>query len=457
MDEPMGRGETSVRDFVTVILRRKWVILALVLSTSCYMAWRAAKTQVMYRSTGQILIRPGERASTMVAHLNFRPWEEVVNSEIAILESQPIVDRATEILRLEYEAEGISRKPRPVVRKRIKTEPKRNSNIVDVRYSHRDASIVQRSLDAILQAYVSVHKELFRLPDAHEMFNREVMRAQRELELLERSRKEYAERMGISSVEREKADVLGELRLLSARRNELLQSIGVKKEEIRQTELLTGELDLGASPYVSKYGVVEATAIADSRRDLVNLEGQRRSLLVKYTENHAQVQALDEQIEEVRDRMRNMVRSEIRVRQSDLGAVEQQLEIVEQQIALLEGELTQFPEREMSMNQYDRSLWLASEAFKELLVNETRMKISEVSARDYEVVILSSASSPEPTNPRDPVRLSLAPALSLFLGIGLAFFLDRLDHSLKNREDVENYLRLPVLASVPEVRLRRRP
>ena len=84
------------------------------------------------------------------------------------------------------------------------------------------------------------------------------------------------------------------------------------------------------------------------------------------------------------------------------------------------------------------------------------MKISEVSARDYEVVVLSPATRPEATNPRDPVRLSLAPALSLFLSIGLAFFLDRMDHSLRNREDVENFLGLPVLSSVPEIRLRRR-
>jgi hypothetical protein len=36
-------------------------------------------------------------------------------------------------------------------------------------------------------------------------------------------------------------------------------------------------------------------------------------------------------------------------------------------------------------------------------------------------------------------------------GIGLAFYLENLDHSMKTREDVEQHLEIPVLASFPDV------
>jgi hypothetical protein len=39
-------------------------------------------------------------------------------------------------------------------------------------------------------------------------------------------------------------------------------------------------------------------------------------------------------------------------------------------------------------------------------------------------------------------------------GIGLAFYLENLDHSVTNREDVERHTDIPVLASFPETRLK---
>ena len=72
---------------------------------------------------------------------------------------------------------------------------------------------------------------------------------------------------------------------------------------------------------------------------------------------------------------------------------------------------------------------------------------------DYHITLLSEPTYGKPSNPRDLVRLSLGPILSLLVGIGLAFFFENLDHSLKNPEEVERYLELPVLTSVK----RRRP
>jgi capsular polysaccharide biosynthesis protein len=46
----------------------------------------------------------------------------------------------------------------------------------------------------------------------------------------------------------------------------------------------------------------------------------------------------------------------------------------------------------------------------------------------------------------------LAVLLGAFAGLGLAFFLSYLDDSLEMVEDVEEFLELPVLASIPELK-----
>jgi len=72
------------------------------------------------------------------------------------------------------------------------------------------------------------------------------------------------------------------------------------------------------------------------------------------------------------------------------------------------------------------------------------------------VVVLSPASVATATNPLDMVRLGLAPAFSLLVGIAIAFFIDGLDLTVRTANQAEEYLDLPVLASMGERRRRNR-
>lgn len=54
-----------------------------------------------------------------------------------------------------------------------------------------------------------------------------------------------------------------------------------------------------------------------------------------------------------------------------------------------------------------------------------------------------------PSKPNVPLNLILGAIVGLAFGIGLAFFLEYLDTSVKTLEDVERYLQVPVLAVIP--------
>jgi succinoglycan biosynthesis transport protein ExoP len=55
-----------------------------------------------------------------------------------------------------------------------------------------------------------------------------------------------------------------------------------------------------------------------------------------------------------------------------------------------------------------------------------------------------------PYKPKVTLNLTLGAIVGLFLGFGLAFFLEYLDTSVKSLDDVEHYLGVPVLAVVPK-------
>ncbi|RYD40345.1 MAG: hypothetical protein EOP83_35425, partial [Verrucomicrobiaceae bacterium] len=55
-----------------------------------------------------------------------------------------------------------------------------------------------------------------------------------------------------------------------------------------------------------------------------------------------------------------------------------------------------------------------------------------------------------PASPNVPLNLALGAVVGLIFGVGIAFFLEYLDTSVKSLEDVERYLQVPVLAVIPK-------
>ncbi len=81
-----------------------------------------------------------------------------------------------------------------------------------------------------------------------------------------------------------------------------------------------------------------------------------------------------------------------------------------------------------------------------------RMKEAQVSStsRASNIHIVDSAEVPaHPVKPRVPLNLALGIFLGAGLGIGLAFFQEYLDKTLKTSDDVERLLRLPSLGVLP--------
>ena len=51
--------------------------------------------------------------------------------------------------------------------------------------------------------------------------------------------------------------------------------------------------------------------------------------------------------------------------------------------------------------------------------------------------------------------LAIGPFLALVVGLGIAFFMESTDHSIRNRADAEEFLEVPVLATITEMKPRK--
>ncbi|ADQ41887.1 lipopolysaccharide biosynthesis protein [Caldicellulosiruptor acetigenus I77R1B] len=68
------------------------------------------------------------------------------------------------------------------------------------------------------------------------------------------------------------------------------------------------------------------------------------------------------------------------------------------------------------------------------------------------VQIVDKAVVPEkPERPKKALNIAIAFVVGLLIGVGLAFFIEYLDNTIKTPDDVEKFLQLPVLAVIPDL------
>jgi capsular polysaccharide biosynthesis protein len=92
------------------------------------------------------------------------------------------------------------------------------------------------------------------------------------------------------------------------------------------------------------------------------------------------------------------------------------------------------------------------EGYQDLLrdIQKARFSAAMDTYKLANIEIIDKARVPKSSVSPDIILNTLIGMLiGVFLGLGLAFVLDYFDHTLKSVEDVERYLNLSVLGSVP--------
>jgi tyrosine-protein kinase Etk/Wzc len=121
-------------------------------------------------------------------------------------------------------------------------------------------------------------------------------------------------------------------------------------------------------------------------------------------------------------------------------------------IAGYEKELQTLPKQELELTRLIRAREVNNRIYSMLLEKREEVRITEA-GKIGDVRVLDAAEEPiHPIMPNKVRNLLLGLLLGLTVGVGLAFFLESLDTSLKSREDVEKYMNLPVLASIPSIK-----
>ena len=166
--------------------------------------------------------------------------------------------------------------------------------------------------------------------------------------------------------------------------------------------------------------------------------------------NHPKVKALRaicgsymEQLTTEIGSLKNTLTTQLEIQQKTLVSMEKDLAAVR---VMQSGNRSATQEYRYMSDQYaeQKALMNAAEEKNNVRLMETKMPI-------IPVLILNQPELPTtPSSPRVTLNMAIGVLLGLIVGVGLAFFIEYLDTSVKTMDDVETMLGVPVLAIVPK-------
>ena len=332
---------------------------------------------------------------------------------------------------------------------RITVSPIRNSRLVNVNFDAKDPVLATKIANTLAQTYIDQNLEtkLEAAQDAVGWLHRRIQEERKKVEAAQLRFQRYKEEHGIitdfsSDTEKITAQKLAELNsqviAAEARRVEA----ETRHEQTERLMKSRGRLD-------SITEILNSELIRTIKESEVELSKRLSELSKKYGRNHPQIIAVKAELASLEKRKQreiqkvvNSLKNEYEVALARERSLRDSLAKQKQESLQLNQKAIEFGvlyrEAESARQMYD----LLIKRFKETSITE-EMKTGNIR-------IVDRAEVPgAPIKPKKKLNILLAIIVGLTMGTGLAFFFEYLDNTIKIPEDVKQHLKIPYLGPVP--------
>jgi uncharacterized protein involved in exopolysaccharide biosynthesis len=449
---PAPARQATAREFLAVLFRRKWIILGLFFVTTATVLVVSLATPTYYQSQGRILVKRGERQSVLRPERQiFSDWEQELGSEMQVMRSVPVVARAKELV-----AEEAKRLGQPLVLDPggIDVEVMGKSNVIAVGYVSLDPALAQVACRAVMDAYVEYRRTRMTNDRPQQYLAQEIADLTRQIEAKVEERRRYSEATGVAAPMQQTTSWLSQIANLEHRRSELSADLAAAQSVEQAMRRMQSDPDIdlpifdGANQFTNEAALVQLKARV--------LEQQTRIAVLSETlrDDAPEMIGARQTLETLTGLLRKEVDARVRLASSRAEQIASRVAAIDKEIAGIRAELSAAPQSLARMEEIDGDLSALRRRLGEVTEARDQAAITENTMADVNVVVLAPAGVAAPTNPLDIVRLMLAPAFSLLVGLAIAFFVDGLDLTVRTANQAEEYLDLPVLASMSERRRR---
>jgi len=459
------RREPHLLDYVIILRKHQWLILAFLLTVVTVVTIATFKMKPIYQAAASVEVDRESQSLLPFQQVDsydaFVDMENYIETQAKILQSETLALQTVKSLDLSrypefggspsalawtHPAAGAKR---PAIlgaflgRLSVKRVP--NSRLIEVKFESEDPQIAAQVVNAHLQNYIeqNFRSKYDATTQASRWLSSELEELRIKVEKSEDARIAYERANQIWQVDEKQNITTQKLADLSKAVTEAQTALAEKEALYRIA--VSGNVD--ALPSVHEMGGV----IPDLLKKKSDLDEQYADAVNLYGPNYPKVQRLEAQQKEVDDDL-------AKARNVAIEGVHQEYNTAASRVALLQEALnkqkTEANDLAEKLVQY-HILQHDAEANKQLydgLLQKLKEAGITAGLRSSNIRVVDPALAP--TSPSRPLRarnILLGFLVGLVGGVGLAFFREYLDNTVKSPDDVESLAGLPSLAVVPSL------
>jgi polysaccharide chain length determinant protein (PEP-CTERM system associated) len=451
---------------VEVIQRRRWVILLPICLTVIVGIYFAIVLPRLFEARTLILIEPQRVPQNYVQSIVTEAPGERINTISQQILSRTNLDRiikefslfsGPEHARMLHEDKIGSLRRRITVD--LSLDRRRETDAFTIAFKDPDPALATRITNTLATFFIdeNIRTREIQASGTSQFLDAELTTMRDRLEQVEENMKEFR-RIHMGELP-EQLD--SNLRIL----DNLQVNLTGRQESLRQARMRLAELNYQAAnrpqPMVVFSGDQRSTT-----RSLPELRAELETLQSRYTEQHPDIIRTKKMIVEMEaaaqadtgapPRIQELpieLRRPINDLQQEIQTIEQDISRVRAQIATYERRIEQTPKREQELLSLRRDYDRIRETYNSLLNRKLEADIAvnmERKQKGEQFRILDAAKLPErPIEPDMRKLFALILMAGFAVGGGLAFLLEYLNTSFRKADDIENALKIPVLASIP--------
>jgi len=338
------------------------------------------------------------------------------------------------------------------------------TDVFAIEISAPSAEFAKILLDGLVNVYLDHHLTLRQPQSAlDEITGEELTRLRARLREAEARLQEFKQIHRIVSIHRQKALLLDRISQIDSAaqdaRKDLLASQQRAEEMERQLQRHGDDVDM------SRVTTTRNPAADQLRSQIIELELERAD----YLGNSPTAQRLSQEIEQLRTQLRQVssevmstqtsgtsdtfkaLRTALALERGNLSATESQVMVNERLKERYENELRELDYREAELKALERDVEFTEQALRLFMRKGEEIRISETldsKGVSNVVPIEPAVYLPNPVWPKRKLILLLAIFVGVSAGIGIAYLAEYLRRTFSNKEEIEEGLGKPVLASL---------
>ena len=485
MDYQEEEQPRHVAEYYFVLVKHKWMIGAVLVLTLALVYLYNSRQKPVYRATATMVIESERRRSPISGQImnyeSFYFGSLAFNTHCRLITSRPVLERVIKDLGMDQESapekleagplQGLlsrlkknlfillrkkekpplasEKKPgiRAALTGRIHIKPVKDTRLLKINVEDTDPRKAQRTANSLATAYIAFNIENHMKSSKNtltwmtdQLYDMKVKLEDAEEKFLAFKQQEKLFSItGKQSMIAQKIQDFNDTYLKTRnRRMEIDARLAQLKREVRSAKDIF---------YVRS--LIQNALIDSLYNQMLDLEMERSRLSKIFKPKHPKMVQIQANIENTRKKLKEEITKEIDNLRSERAVLRARERVLQKTIGDFEKEALETNRKELKYRILERNVETYRKLYDTLLAKVKESNI--VDTIDVSNIrIAEEASLPNiPVKPNKKRNMMMGVIFGLLIGVGLAFFREYLDRSIRTEEDVQRYFGLPVLAVIP--------